>query len=132
MTKLELVAEAEALAPNVHLLDTYSVTSIHELISCLAGGASVADNFVDARIAAFKAINPKVGDFENFWSGPVHPRIWAELDALKTPAQASTTVFGACEYVAKNNGWGRKQEAAMKSASVADSTPPSSRSRWTI
>ncbi|AVS65175.1 hypothetical protein C8245_05170 [Paracidovorax avenae] len=120
MTDAELVAEAEALAPHVHLLDLYSVTSIHELVSDLAGGPPVADAMIDAWIAAFKASNPEVGDFENFWHRPIHPRIKAELDALKAAAQAKTTVFDACEYVAKNSGWGHKQEAAMKSASVAD------------
>lgn len=120
MTEAELVAEAQALASQAHLLDIHTVSSLHELVSGLAGGVSVADEIVDNWIAAFRAKDSDVGDFDNFWSKPIHPRIQAELDAQKAAAQAKTTVFDACEYVAKNSGWGPKQEAAMKSASVAD------------
>jgi hypothetical protein len=120
MTEAELVAEAQALAPQAHLLDLYTVTSLHEMVSGLTGGAGVADEIVDKWIAAFRAKNSDVGDFDSFWRRPIHPRIQAELDAQKAAAQAKTTVFDACEYVAKNSGWGHKQETAMKSASVAD------------
>lgn len=120
MTEAELVAEAQALAPQAHLLDLYTVSSLHELVSGLAGGVGVADEIVDNWIAAFRAKDSDVGDFDNFWRKPIHPRIQAEIDAQKAAAQAKTTIFDACEYVAKNSGWGHKQEAAMKSASVAD------------
>jgi len=120
MTDAELVAEAQALAQQAHLLDLYTVNLLHELVSRLAGGVGVADEIVDNWIAAFRAKDSDVGDFENFSRGHIHPRIQAELDAQKAVAQAKTTIFDACEYVAMNRGWGRKQEAAMKSASVAD------------
>ncbi len=122
MTEAELVAEAQALAPQAHLLDLYTVSALHELVSGLAGGVGVgvADEIVNNWIAAFRAKDPDVGDFDNFLRQPIHPRIQAELDAQKATAQAKTTVFDACEYVAKNSGWGHKQEAAMKSASIAD------------
>lgn len=120
MTESELLAEAETLVPQAHLLDLYTVSSLHDLVSGLAGGASVADAILDAWIASFQSKNPDVSDFDNFWHRPIHPRIQAELNALKAVTQAKTTLFDACEYVAKNSGWGHKQEAAMKSASVAD------------
>lgn len=120
MSEPELVAEAQALVLHAHLLDLYTVSSLHSLVSGLSGGAAAADAIVDAWIASFQASNPDVGNFDNFWRRPIHPRIQAELDKLKAAAQAKTTVYDACEYVAKNSGWGHKQEAAMKSASVAD------------
>ena len=120
MTEPELLAEAQALAQQAHLLDLYTASSLHDLVSGLAGGAAVADAIVDGWIASFRCQNPDVSDFENFWHRPIHPRIQAELNASRAAAQAKTTVFDACEYVAKNSGWGHKQELAMKSASVAD------------
>lgn len=90
MTEAELVAEAQALGPQAHLLDLYTVTSLHELVSGLAGGAVVADDIVDKWIAAFRARNSDVGDFDNLWRRPIHPRIQAELDALKASASNSS------------------------------------------
>lgn len=120
MTEPELLAEAEALAQQAHLLDLYTVSSLHDLVSGLAGGATVADAIVDGWIASVQSNNPEFSDFDDFLHRPIHPRIQAELDVLRAAAQAKTTVFDACEYVAKNSGWGHKQEVAMKSASVAD------------
>lgn len=120
MTEPELLTEAEALAQQAHLLDLYTVSSLHDLVSGLAGGSTVANAIVDKWIASFRSKNPDFSDFDNFFRQPIHPRIQAALDELKAAAQAKTTVFDACEYVAKNSGWGNKQEVAMKSASVAD------------
>ena len=120
MTEPELLTEAEALVQQVHFLDLYTVSSLHELVSGLAGGAAVADAIIDEWIVSFRSKNPDVSDFDNFWRRPIHPRILAELDSLKAASQAKTSVFDACEYVAKHDAWGHKQEAAMKAASVAD------------
>lgn len=120
MTEPELLTEAEELAQQAHLLDLYTVSSLHGLVSGLAGGSTVADAIVDKWIASYQSKNPDFSEVDNFFRQPIHPRIQAVLDELKAAAQAKTTVFDACEYVAKNSGWGHKQEVAMKSASVAD------------
>lgn len=120
MTEPELLTEAEELAQQAHLLDLYTVSSLHDLVSGLAGGSTVADAIVDKWIASYQSKNPDFSEVDNFFRQPIHPRIQAVLDELKAAAQAKTTVFEACEYVAKNSGWGHKQEVAMKSASVAD------------
>lgn len=120
MTEPELLTEAEELAQQAHLLDLYTVSSLHDLVSGLAGGSTVADAIVDKWIASYQSKNPDFSEVDNFFRQPIHPRIQAVLDELKAAAQAKTTVFDACEYVAKNSGWGHKQEVAMKSASVAD------------
>lgn len=120
MTDAELLAEARVLAQQVHLLDLYAVSSLHETISGLEGGLEVADAIVDAWITFFRSTSHATCNFDNFFRKPIHPRIQTELDALKAVAQAKTTIFDACEYIAKNSGWDHKQESAMKSASVAD------------
>jgi hypothetical protein len=101
-------------------LDAYNITSLHELISGLSGGAPIADAMVDNWIVAFRARAVEGFDFHNMFQRPIHPRIKAEFDAAKAAAHTKTTVFEACEWVAKNSGWGHKQEAVMKSATVQD------------
>ncbi|MFN0303492.1 MAG: NTPase KAP [Burkholderiales bacterium] len=120
LTEAQLVAEAQSLAVSVHLLDAYSVTSLHELVSGLTDGAEVADSMVDNWIAEFHRRDIGVTNFENFLQRPIHPRIKAEFDTARAAAQAKTTVFEACKFPAQNNGWGHKQEAVMKSATVQD------------
>jgi len=39
MTEPDLIAEANILAEKAHLLDAYTVTSLHELLSGLSGEA---------------------------------------------------------------------------------------------
>lgn len=120
MTEAELLAEAEAIAKQAHLLDLYTVSSLHNLVSGIVGGLAIADSIVDAWIGSSRSQNPDGCDFDNFWHQPIHPRIQAVLNDLKATAQANTTVFDACKYVAQNSGWNHKQEAVMKSATVTD------------
>lgn len=120
MTEPELVAEAQALAEKAHLLDAYNVTSLHNLISGLSGGAPIADAMVDNWIAAFRTRQVEAFDFDNFFQRSIHPRIKAEFDAAKAAVHAKTTVFEACEWVARNSGWGHKQETVMKSTTIQD------------
>jgi hypothetical protein len=120
MTETELVAEAKVLAEKVHLLDAYTVTSLHDLVSGLANGGSVADSMIDKWIENFKSSNFQDLDFDDVFQRPVHPQIKAAFDATKTAVQAKTTVFDALTHIAINSGWGRKQEGVMKSVSVQD------------
>lgn len=89
-------------------------------MSGLAGGETVAETIVNRWTESFKGKSPDLTYFDNFYGQPIHPRIKAELEALKATAQAKTTVFDAVEHMVKNSGWGHNQEATMKSASVAD------------
>lgn len=122
MTEPELVAEAIILADKVNLLDHYTVTSLHDLLTGLAGGVAVADSMIDNWIAVFKLrdIQNVDFDFDDSFGRSIHPRIKAEFDAVKAAAQAKTTVFDAVKHIAQHSGWGRKQEGAMKSATVQD------------
>lgn len=120
----ELIAEANTLVQHAHLLDYYTITSLHDLISNWQGGIVVADAILGAWIKSFREKDTDIGEhddfFDNFFRRPIHPRIQAELDRLKAAAQAKTTIFDACKFVAQNNGWNHKQEIAMRSATVAD------------
>lgn len=120
MTDSELLIEAKTLAQQAHLLDIYTVSSLHNLVSRLEDGTTVADEIVDNWINSYRSKNPDLSNFNGLFINPIHPRIRAMIEELETAAHAKTSIFEACAHVAKNESWGYKQEAAMKSASVAD------------
>lgn len=55
-------------------------------------------------VAAFRANLGQDFEYDNFFNRSLHPLIKAEFDLAKTQAQAKTTVYEACAYVAKNSG----------------------------
>lgn len=59
-------------------------------------------------------------DFDNFWNRPLHPDIKAAIDVAKARLQSRATILDACSVIVNNRGWGRKQEAVLKAATVAD------------
>lgn len=120
MSDAELLAEAREVAKIASKLDVFNVTFQHQLISELEGGPEVADAMVKAWIAAFEAKKIENFEFENFWAQPVHPDIQAAFDAAKARSHASSTVLDACKHIARNTGWGPRQEAAMRAATVQD------------
>ena len=120
MTDAELTAEAEEVVKHAHLLDPYTVTSQHQLISELTDGQPIADQLVKNWIDTFKAKNLENFEYENFWNQPIHPDIEAAFDATKAKSQAKSSVFDACKHIAENSGWGSKQEAILKASTVQD------------
>ena len=120
MTDAELTAEAEEVVKHAHLLDPYTVTSQHQLISELTDGQPIADQLVKNWIDTFKAKNLENFEYENFWNQPIHPDIEAAFDAAKAKSQAKSSVFDACKHIAENSGWGSKQEAILKASTVQD------------
>jgi hypothetical protein len=120
MTDAELIAEAAELARASHLLDAYSVTHHHHLISALNGGQPIANAFLKNWIDTFEEKKLENFEFDNFWNQPLHPDIRAAFDAAKARSQASSTAFDACKHIAMNRGWGHKQEAVLKAATVQD------------
>ena len=104
MTEEQLVAEARNLIDKAHLLDAYSITTIHELISELPGGIEVAESMIEKWIQAFQTPANENFSNENFWNRPLHPQIKDAIDAAKASIQAKTTVFDACYHIATNSG----------------------------
>ncbi|MFM0287493.1 hypothetical protein [Paraburkholderia megapolitana] len=121
MSEAELLAEAQTLVKRAHLLDAYNITALHGLVSNLTGGQPVADELVDHWVEAYHLTShEEPGDFDFFFHSPVHPRIRAAFDSAIAAAEAKTTVFEACRDIVQKNGWGHKEEAIMKSATVQD------------
>lgn len=120
MTDAELVVEAAELAKTSHLLDAYSVTYHHQLISELHGGKPIANGILKNWIDTFEEKKLENFEFDNFWNQPLHPDIRAAFDAAIARSQASSTAFDACKHIAMNSGWGYKQEAVLKAATVQD------------
>lgn len=120
MTEEQLLTEARGLVKKSHLLDAYNVTSLHDLILGISGGAEIANLVIDNWLQVFQARVEDDFDDEDFWHRPVHARIKEMFVAAKASAQENTTVFDACFYIAKHSGWGHKQESVLKSASVMD------------
>lgn len=120
-TEADLVAEAAAFPAAAGHLDPYVATELHGILSELAGGQQLADQIVQAWIAAFKdrgGTAPDDGD--NPFGNPLHPSIKATFDAAVAQAQAEATVVQACLHIIENSGWGTMQEVAMKKATATD------------
>lgn len=120
MTNAELLSEAKEIAKSAKMLNAATVTFLHKLIAELPEGQVSADALLSNWIADFKSKPHVVHDFDNITSGNLHPSIQALFDEAKASALANVTVFEACKYVAENNAWGKKQESAMKAATVQD------------
>ncbi len=119
-TEEELLLEATKLAKKSHLLDANFVTALYENISELTDGGPVAEAALDQWIKSFRDMNLNDVEGYNLFRFKVHPRIKAEFDCINAKAQANTTAFGACIYMVKNSGWGPREEAVLKSATVTD------------
>lgn len=120
MNDAELLMEAQGVAKISHLLDAYSVTSQHQLISEITGGEPVAASLLKNWIDVFEAKVLENFEFDNFWNHPIHPDIQAAFDAARARSQASATAFDACKHIVMNSGWGRKQEMVLKAATAQE------------
>ncbi len=120
LTEAELLAEATELADRSHLLDAYMFTALHESISELPGGEAIADSALAQWIKALRAKDLKDVDVNNFFQRKFHPQIEAEFNSINAKTQANTTVLDVCISIIKNSGWGLREEAVLKSATVQD------------
>ncbi len=120
MTDEELVAEALSLSKLSHLLDAYSVTSLHSLIMELNGGQPVAAALLKNWLDAFKEKQIESISFDNFFNQPIHADIQIAIDTVKAKKNSNSTLSDACLYIAKNRGWDWRQAETLKSATVQD------------
>lgn len=120
LTETELLEEAKALIQKAHLVDAYSVTALAEQVSKLPDGTEMGEAMIKRWVEEFRAKNIANFDEDNHFHRPIHPLIQAEFSAIQAKAQAKTTVFDACNFIAKHSGWGSREEMVMKSASVKD------------
>jgi hypothetical protein len=120
LTEDELIAEARKLVDRAHLLDAYTLTALHESISELPGGLEIADSMLTRWIDEFKKKNLKEVNFRNFFQRKLHPLIESEFNAINANTQANTTVLEVCTSIVENSGWGPREEAVLKSATIQD------------
>ena len=116
----QLVNEAATFPPISHLLDPFLATQLNSSIEKFKGGAEVGQSIIDGWIKAFKASNQNTQIDDNPFNNPLHKDILAKYAALKTNAQAKSSVVDACIHIIENNSWGTLQEVTMRQATVED------------
>ena len=67
---------------------------------------------MDDWLSAFK-LRDEQESAENPFQRSFHPRIQAELDAIKQTAEASITLLDGCRYISEHQAWGVRQRVAM-------------------
>lgn len=119
-TDADLIADASGFPAVAGQLDSYVATELHGVLSELAGGQSLAEQVIQAWIAAFQARGGPCLDDDNPFGNPLHPEIQATFDAAVAQQQAQATVVDACNHIIEHSGWGTLQEVAMKRATADD------------
>lgn len=119
-TDADLIAQAEVFPSVADHLDPYVATELHGILGELVGGKPLADQVIQAWIAAFNARGGPAPVDDNPFGNPLHQDIKAVFDAAAAQAHAEATVLQACMHVIENNGWGTMQVVAMKNATAAD------------
>jgi hypothetical protein len=120
LTEAQLLRLAAEVADSSHLLDPYTVTSLSERLLELPDGKPIADAAVNKWVKAFTAKGLEEIDSNDLFQRKLHPQIQTAFNAINSNAQAKTSAYDACLYLAKNSGWGERQEIAMKAASIQE------------
>lgn len=118
LTDAELLSEAESLIENISYLNAYEATGLSNLISELDGGQKVADKMIDTWIKAFGSRGMIQFEATNFFDEPLHPRIKEAFEKSEATNVSSLSLFQACEYIVNNNGWGKREEAVLRKATI--------------
>ncbi|WP_205854368.1 P-loop NTPase fold protein [Escherichia coli] len=120
LTDEQLLSQAKSVSRKPHLLDAQTISSLCERVVELPGGSVVSDNVISEWISAFKHKSQDDITLHHAYNSKLHPRIQAELDAVKATAQAKISVSDACHYVMENRAWGARQTRVLNSATVHD------------
>lgn len=120
LTEQQLLDEAAPIVEKTKQFDPYMATTLHDTLTGITGGKALADQVVDSWIEAFKGRNLQAATLDNVFGHKVHPRIEAEFKAINIKAQANTSILEVCKSMAKESGWGTRQELVMKTASADD------------
>lgn len=124
LTNADLLTEAGKFVSSAQLLDRYVVTQLFDTVSKLPGGHAQGQEIIDAWISAFEAKgHMNVTDDEvsvPTFSREIHPLIKAVIDQTKTKALEADTLVEACLYIVTHRGWGPRQQAVMRSATIQE------------
>jgi len=119
-SEADLITEAAVFVQIADQLDPYLATEMHGILSELAGARTLADEVIQAWIAAFQASGRPAPDGDDLLGRQLHPDIEAAFKAATAHAHAQSTVVDACKQVIERNGWGTMQEMVMRKATAAD------------
>ena len=86
----------------------------------LPGGAKLEEDLIDGWLAHFAAIAGKIEFGESPFHQPLHPKLKAVVGNAHDARIHSATVVDAIKYLLENTGWGQREEAAMRSATIDD------------
>ncbi|QQE89287.1 NTPase KAP [Azotobacter chroococcum] len=123
ISEAELLEEIRAMLPDVGLLDMFLVTSLHEQAGRLAGGAGLAQEFIDSWLAEFRQrhrLGEELAQDFNHFGRPLHPDISSEISMVQARQQSTITLLEVCRRIREEHGWGKREEILMKSVTPAD------------
>lgn len=124
----QIVEAASALLADVPHLDCYSVSSLHDYLVDLDGGAAIAEQMVSLwvdrlrEMAAAPGADPREFVLDNWTGRPLHPSIVAAFAEARGRVEQPRTLLDVCLYLAKSDGWNPSEEAVMQAATVDDFT----------
>ena len=116
----DLVADAVKLIARVADLDAYTVTALGKQMADLPDGAKLEEDLIDGWLAHFATIADKTEFGESPFRQPLHPKLKAAIDDARDARIHSATVVDAIKYLLENSGWGHREEAAMRAATIDD------------
>ncbi len=119
-TDAELIAQAAHFPAAAGQLEAYVATQLYDALSELEGGQTLAEQVIQAWIAAFQPREHPVLNDNNPFNNRIHPSIQAALDAAVAQHQAQATVVEVCNHIIEHSGWGTLQEETMKRATADD------------
>lgn len=115
-----LLEEASALVPQARHLDAYFVTGLHNLISELSGGQSVADRLVEAWLNEFRARISDAELGEDVFHRPLLPQIKDAFDTARASRIDRGSLTEVVASLVAKPGWGRREEEVMKRATARE------------
>jgi hypothetical protein len=124
LSEAALVEEARAFIADIRFLNAFTVTSLYDRLIAMVGGQAAADDIVASWIDNFRR-SARVKDWGradefNLFGRRLHPLIKAEFDTIYAGQRAKTTLLDVCREIVEKSGWGKDEEAVMRSSSPAD------------
>lgn len=116
----DLVADAVKLIARVADLDAYTVTALAKQMVYLPGGAKLENDLTDGWLAHFATISDKTELGRSPFNQQLHPKLEAAIDNARDARIHSATVVDAIKHLIENSGWGHREEAAMRAATIDD------------
>jgi hypothetical protein len=119
----DLVADAAKLIDRVADLDAYTVTALGKQMADLPDGAKLEEALIVGWLAHFATIADRAEFGESPFRQPLHPKLKAAIDDARDARIHSATVVDAIKHLLENDGWGHREEAAMRAATIGHVRP---------